>query len=198
VYDALTAQEAWRSDCREMAALVPGPRVLDLGVGTGTSAVEMARADPARSHVGADLSAPMLRLAARRARRSTVRLRLVRADALALPFRDGAFDGATGHSVLYLLPDAARALGEIRRVVRPGGRVAFLEPARRPGSLAAALREGGPRHAAAMALWRAMAALHHRFDEERLAALLASAGLAETRAWPVLGGYGIVATAVRT
>jgi ubiquinone/menaquinone biosynthesis C-methylase UbiE len=181
-----------------MAALVPGPRVLDLGVGTGTSAVEMARADPGRRHVGVDVSAPMLRLAARRARSAAVPLRLVRADALALPFREAAFDGATGHSFLYLLPDAARALREIRRVVRPGGRVAFLEPALRPGSLRRALREGGARHAAAMSLWRAMALLHRRYDEGRLAALLASSGLREARAWPVLGGYGIMATAVRT
>ena len=68
VYELLTDHEAWRRDCRDMAELVAGPRVLDLGVGPGTSALEMARADPARRHVGLDVSAAMLRRAARRAR----------------------------------------------------------------------------------------------------------------------------------
>src|SRR5512136_853076 len=114
VYDFLTDHPAWLEDCRAMAALVPGPRVLDLGIGPGTGAIEMARADPARRHVGLDLSAPMLRRARGRARRAGLALPLLRADALALPLRAAAFDGATGHSLLYLLPDAAAALCEVR------------------------------------------------------------------------------------
>jgi ubiquinone/menaquinone biosynthesis C-methylase UbiE len=180
-----------------MAALVDGPRVLDLGVGPGTSAVEMARADPSRRHVGIDLSGRMLRRAARRARAAGATLRLVRADALRLPFRTAAFDGATGHSVLYLLPDARAALAEVRRVVRPGGRVAFLEPAARAAPLGPALQRGGPRHATAMALWRAMSRLHGRFDEAALVALLSAAGFEDGRARPALGGFGIVCAATR-
>ena len=57
VYELLTDHEAWREDCRALAALVPGPRVLDLGIGPGTGAVAVARADPARRHVGVDVSA---------------------------------------------------------------------------------------------------------------------------------------------
>lgn len=180
-----------------MAALVPGPRVLDVGVGPGTSAIEMARAAPDRRHVGLDLSPRMLRRASRRARDANVPLPLVRGDALRLPFRDATFDGATGHSVLYLLPDAARALAEIRRVVRPGGRVAFLEPAAGRGSLGRALQDGGTRHAVSMTLWRGMSCLHRRFDERGLLAALLAAGFEGARAWPVLAGYGIAATAVR-
>ena len=56
-----------------MAPLVPGPRVLDLGIGPGTSALEMWRADPARRHVGLDLSAPMLRRARAPRRRARPR-----------------------------------------------------------------------------------------------------------------------------
>jgi len=195
VYELLTDHEAWREDCRALAALVPGPRVLDLGIGPGTGAIEMARADPARRHVGLDLSAPMLRRARARALRAGLALHLLRGDALALPFRAGAFDGATGHSLLYLLPDAAAALREVRRVLRPGGRVAFLEP--RPGASLRRALAAGAHHALAMALWRGMAALHRRFDEASLPALLLAAGFDDARAWPVLSGFGVMAVATR-
>jgi ubiquinone/menaquinone biosynthesis C-methylase UbiE len=180
-----------------MASLVPGPRVLDLGIGPGTSALEMWRAAPDRRHVGLDRSRPMLRRARRHAAARGLVLPLVRADALALPFRDGGLDGATGHSILYLLDDPARALAEVRRALRPGGGVAFLEPRTRDGRLGEALSAGGARHAFAMAMWRGMSRLHRRFDEETLVALLSAAGFADARAWPVLSGFGVMATAVR-
>ncbi len=196
VYEVVTRNPTWREDWRAMAALVPGPRVLDLGVGPGTSAIEMAAADASRRHVGVDLSAAMLRRAAARARAARVPLALLRADALALPVRAATFDGATGHSFLYLLPDPERALAEVRRALRAGGRVAFLEPRAGAASLRDAARRG-PRHTASMVLWRGMSRLHRRWDEDALAALLARAGFAQARAWPVLSGYGVMATALR-
>jgi SAM-dependent methyltransferase len=196
VYDLLTDHAAWRRDCRAMATLVPGPRVLDLGIGPGTSALEMWRADPGRRHVGLDVSAPMLRRARSRAAALGMALPLVRADALQLPFRAGTLDGATGHSFLYLLDDPAAALAEVRRALRPGCGVAFLEPRAGPPRLRSALGEG-PRHALAMTLWRGMSRLHRRFDEGSLSALLLAAGLEGARAWPVLSGYGVMATALR-
>ncbi|HEY6100240.1 MAG TPA: methyltransferase domain-containing protein [Anaeromyxobacter sp.] len=192
----MTDHAAWREDCRAMAALVPGPRVLDLGIGPGTGALEMARADPSRRHVGLDASEWMVRLAAARARAAGTPLPLVRADALALPVRRGAFDGATGHSLLYLLPDAAAALREVHRALRPGGRVAFLEPRAAGADLRAALRSS-LHHAFAMTLWRGMSRLHRRYDEASLPALLAQAGFSGARAWPVLSGFGVMATAER-
>lgn len=196
VYERLTDHVAWRDDCRRMAALVPGPRVLDLGVGPGTSALEMWRADPSRRHVGLDLSPSMLRRARARAEALGAALPLVRADAMRLPFRGGAFDGVTGHSLLYLLEDAGAALAEVRRVLRPGGGVAFLEPRADGADLRRALA-GGAHHAVAMALWRGMSRLHRRFDERSLPEALGRAGFAAARAWPVLSGFGVMAVAVR-
>ena len=196
VYDLVTDQPAWRRDCRELGALVPGPRVLDLGVGTGLSALEMARATPGRLHVGLDRAAPMLATARARSAAAQLLVALVRADAAALPFRTGAFDGATGHSFLYLVDDPASTLGELVRVLRPGGRVAFLEPRDGAPSFAPPFR-AGLRHGLAMALWRTMSKVHRRYDERSLPAALEAGGFRDARAWPVLDGFGVMATAER-
>jgi SAM-dependent methyltransferase len=156
----------------------------------------MARADRSRRHVGLDVSAWMLRRARRRARRAGVRLPLLRGDALALPVRGGALDGATAHSVLYLLPDPVAALREVRRALRPGGALAVLEPRAGPPDARRALG-ASPHHAVAMAMWRGMSGLHRRFDEGSLPDLLRAAGFEGARAWPVLSGYGVMAAAAR-
>ncbi len=155
VYDLITNQEPWRRDCREMARLVPGGRVLDLGVGPGTSALEMAGASPSARFVGLDLSWRMLERAQAHAAQKRVALPLGHGDALRLPFRDESFDGATGHSVLYLLPDARAVLAEVYRVVRPGGRIAFLEPREGKARILPTFRDG-LRAGTAMGLWRVM------------------------------------------
>jgi SAM-dependent methyltransferase len=190
-YAFLTGHQAWLDSCRALGDLVPGPRVLDVGVGPGGVAAAMAPRDASRVHVGLDRSAAMLR----RAARAGGRLLLLRADAAALPSRT-AHDGATLHSVLYLLPDPERALGELRRALRPGGRVALLEPRAGGASLRGALAMGW-RCGASMALWRTMSGVHARHDEASLAALLERAGFRGARAWPVLAGYGVAAAAER-
>jgi ubiquinone/menaquinone biosynthesis C-methylase UbiE len=196
LYALLTGHEAWRRNACALASLVPGPRVLDLGIGPGTGAIEWAQGDGSRIPLGLDSSAAMLRRASAAARRAGLRLPLVQACATALPLRTGTLDGATGHSLLYLLPDPAKALHELHRAVRPGGRVAFLEP--RGGPLPwRGLATIDPRVAASMLLWRTMSRLHRRFDEGSLSTLLTEAGFTEVRAWPVLGGFGVMACALR-
>ncbi len=195
VYDRLVDHAPWRQDCRDLGALLGG-HILDLGVGPGVSAVEMAQTARGARVAGIDLSASMLRRARRNAAAARLTLALVRADAAALPFGAATFDAAAGHSFLYLVRDAAAVLAEVRRVVRPGGRVAFLEPRAGPARLAPAFASG-LRAGTAMALWRVMSRLHRRYSEADLAALLASAGFGEARAWPVLDGLGVVTTAVR-
>jgi ubiquinone/menaquinone biosynthesis C-methylase UbiE len=201
VYDALTAQDAWRRHCRAMAARVPGRRVLDVGIGPGVSGIEMVRAAPGKRLVGVDASAAMLRRAHRHAVAAGVRLPLVRADAGRLPFADHAYDGATGHSVLYLLDDGDAVLREIRRVVRPGGAIAFLEPSALGGrARRRALRRSyrhGARFGTSMLLWGVFSALHGRYTAGTLAAQLLRCGFAHPRVSPAFGGLGLVAVAAR-
>src|SRR5436190_13369390 len=104
--------EVWRAHCRAMVPLLgAGPaKILDLGIGPGVSGIEMARADAGALFVGVDLAAAMLARARRNVREAGVRLPLVRADAARLPFADGSFDAAAGHSFLYLLDDAPAVL----------------------------------------------------------------------------------------
>jgi SAM-dependent methyltransferase len=103
---------------------VQGRRVLELGCGAAAGArwVATAGADA----VGLDLSSGMLRHARAGSRRSGVVVPLVQADALALPFRDAAFDIVfTAFGAVPFVADSAALMREVARVLRPGGRWVF-------------------------------------------------------------------------
>lgn len=203
IYDAITNQEIWRAHCREMAKLVPEETVLDLGIGPGISGIEMARAAPRMRLVGVDLSAAMIARARRHVAAAGVDLPLVCCDALRLPFPDASFGGATGHSFLYLVGDADSVLREVHRVVRAGGRVAFLEPNRsigffaRFGAVLRAFTHGNLRFGVSMFLWSVFSALHGRYAPSALAAQLERCGFTNARTEPTLSGLGLLATATR-
>lgn len=201
IYDAITAQDTWRGHCREMAAQVPGRRVLDLGIGPGVSGIQMLRADPRKVVVGVDCSASMIERAKRHVAAAGVALMLVRGDASHLPFADATYEGATGHSFLYLLADSDAVLKEVHRVVRSGGRVAFLEPNRvDPRERRRAVRDAyrrGFRFGTSMLLWSIFSALHGRYTPTSLAAQLTQCGFVETRVIAAFEGLGLMATAQR-
>lgn len=99
--------------------LQPGERVLELGCGTGSMWQGVTL--PADCHVTlTDLSEGMLETA----RMNTVHLNAAYAvcDAMALPYPDAAFDVVIANMMLYHVPDVGKALSEIRRVLKPGGR----------------------------------------------------------------------------
>ena len=105
-----------------VAAVVrPGDRVLDVCCGTGDLAI--AARSAGGDVVGLDFSARMLE----RARRKSESIAWVEGDVLPLPFEGGSFDAATVGFGARNLDDLERALGELRRVLVPGGRLAILE-----------------------------------------------------------------------
>ena len=134
VYDAMNRVMTGGLDVRwrrlAAAAVVrPGDRVLDAACGTGDLAIADKRAGAA-SVVGLDFSERMLARARRKAP-----LEWVHGDLLALPFDDASFDAATIGFGVRNVADLDRALAELRRVLRPGGRLAILEITRPRGVL---------------------------------------------------------------
>lgn len=104
-------------------------RVLDVGSGTGAMAVAAAERWPDAAIDGVDISAGMLAIARRTiaaAGDAGRRVALAQAPADRLPFADGTFDLVLTAFVLQLVPSRPRALREMRRVLRPGGRLAYV------------------------------------------------------------------------
>jgi SAM-dependent methyltransferase len=98
--------------------------VLDLACGPGIYTREIARRIPGGQVVGLDISPPMLAYAAARASREGLRnVTWVHGDAMNLPFPDGSLDAASCCGALHLFPDPGRALSELHRVLKPGGRL---------------------------------------------------------------------------
>jgi phosphatidylethanolamine/phosphatidyl-N-methylethanolamine N-methyltransferase len=124
-----------RKRAADIVNSLPGRNVLEVGVGTGLALPCYA---PDKRIVGIDLSSDMLALARRRA--ADLGLRnvdgLLEMDAEATEFEDGQFDTAVAMFVASVVPNPRRLLAELRRVVRPGGDILFVN------HFAA---EGGPR-----------------------------------------------------
>ncbi|MBT0565906.1 demethylmenaquinone methyltransferase [Williamsia sp. CHRR-6] len=109
----------WRKATREALDLHPGDVVLDLAAGTAVSTEELAKSG---AHcVAADFSLGMLKAGHRRD------VPKVTADALSLPFGDETFDAATISFGLRNVADVSVALAELRRVLKPGGRLVVCE-----------------------------------------------------------------------
>jgi SAM-dependent methyltransferase len=103
----------------DAARVAAGDRVLDIACGPGPAAASAARRG-ARG-IGIDFAGPMLE----KARALHPGLPLVAGDAEALPFAAGAFDAVVANFGIHHAADPVRALKEARRVLRPGGRIAF-------------------------------------------------------------------------
>jgi demethylmenaquinone methyltransferase/2-methoxy-6-polyprenyl-1,4-benzoquinol methylase len=114
----------WRERAADLARLRPGDRALDVATGTGDLAVELARrVAPGGEVIGSDFSQGMLE----RARTKAPELTWEWGNALELPYPDDSFDAATVGFGARNFSDLERGLGEMARVVRPGGRVVVLE-----------------------------------------------------------------------
>lgn len=115
----------WRR--RLWSQIPPGSRVLEIGVGTGKN---MRWYPPGVSVVAVDFSPKMLARAVRRARRGRLDVALVLMDAQALALTDASFDAVVTTCVFCSVPDPVLGLQEVRRVLRPDGRIVLLEHVR--------------------------------------------------------------------
>jgi SAM-dependent methyltransferase len=116
--------EKWASRLLELASIDPTMRVLDVACGPGTATLLAAKN---AAHVSAvDFSPGMLEQLRRRVREDNVRnVDAELMDAQRLTFHDGTFDAVVCSFGMMFVPDRARAFEEMRRVLRPGGRVAI-------------------------------------------------------------------------
>ena len=143
IYDAMNTlmtlglDARWRRAAASATGLGPGMHAVDVACGSGSLTRDLARmVGPTGSVDGVDLSAAMLRQAGRRHGSPTAAApRYSVGDALALPFDDGAADATTIAFGLRNVSDHRRALAEMLRVTRPGGRVVVLEIATPSGRM---------------------------------------------------------------
>lgn len=110
------------------AELRPGMRVLDLASGTGEPALSIAPlVGPEGGVTATDVIPEMVQIARDHAEeQGAINMRVEQADAEDLPFPDASFDRVTCRFGVMYFSDVPRALGEVRRVLRPGGRAAFI------------------------------------------------------------------------
>jgi ubiquinone/menaquinone biosynthesis C-methylase UbiE len=123
-------ERAFREDMLRLAALSPGESVLDVGCGTGTLALAAGRyIGPSGSIYGVDASPGMIARARAEARKRGMNVSFENAAAEALPFPEARFDVVLLTLMLHHLPRnvRGRAVDEIRRVLKPAGRVVIVE-----------------------------------------------------------------------
>jgi ubiquinone/menaquinone biosynthesis C-methylase UbiE len=123
--------------CADAIAAAPGMRVLDIAAGSGQPALAIApRLQPGGTILGIDFSPEMVAVAERRARQAGAsNVSFSTMDAEQLELADASFDAVTCACGLIFFPDAHRALAEMRRVLKPGGRIAIVvwdEPSKSP------------------------------------------------------------------
>jgi demethylmenaquinone methyltransferase / 2-methoxy-6-polyprenyl-1,4-benzoquinol methylase len=119
----------WRNRAIDALGLTQQARVLDVCTGTGDLALAAVDRHRGASVIGIDFAAEMLRLGLNKVRAGSLdsRIRLVRGDAARIPVGDGTCDAATIGFGIRNVAEPERALAEIARVLKPGGRLAILE-----------------------------------------------------------------------
>lgn len=139
---SLGLDRVWRRAAVRALELRPGHRALDLATGTADVALAMIAQQPACTVVGLDPSVGMLEVGREKivAKGLADRVQLEVGDAEVLPFEDRSFDAVAIAFGIRNVPDRARALREMARVTKPGGRIAILELSEPAGVLALGAR----------------------------------------------------------
>lgn len=119
----------WRSQTVKAVAPEKGERILDLAAGTGTSSAALAKSGA--EVIAADFSPGMIEVG----RAKHPQITFVQADAMTLPFADGEFDAVTIAFGLRNVAEPKKALAEMYRVLKPGGRLVICEFSKPPRAL---------------------------------------------------------------
>lgn len=175
-----------------------GARALDVACGTGDLSLALAKGTGARI-VGTDFCRPMLEIARRKASANDFsEIPFIEGDALKLPFADSSFDAVTIAFGLRNLASVEAGLGELRRVLKPGGRAAILEFSTPvvPGFRALfrlyftrVLPKVGGMISGSRGAYEYLPDSVSRFpDQKRLAAMMREAGFAEVEYKNLTGG----------
>lgn len=133
-YDAMDFREVNQAFADGAVALNPGPaKVLDLGTGTARIPILMAKQRPQWQITAVDLAPSMLAIAEKHLQREglTAQITLALVDSKQLPYGDRTFDLVVSNSLIHHLSDPLPCLGEIRRILKPGGQC-FLRDLFRP------------------------------------------------------------------
>jgi ubiquinone/menaquinone biosynthesis C-methylase UbiE len=129
VFDAQREIQELKAIALERTDVTAGRSVLDVGCGFGLETLRLAkRVGPTGSVTGLDSSAVFLAEARRRAAAAGLSIDFRQGDAAQLPFQDGSFDIGRAERLLIYLDDPGAAVSELKRVVRPGGSIALIEP----------------------------------------------------------------------
>lgn len=128
---SLGTERAFRDKLVELARLAPGESVLDVGCGTGTLAIAARRRVGSAGKVnGIDPSPEMIARARKKTLKARVEVVFETAVAESLPFPQATFDAVLSTAMLHHLPDQEarrQCIHEIRRVLRPGGRLLAVD-----------------------------------------------------------------------
>jgi SAM-dependent methyltransferase len=152
-YGGIGRQQVLGKVRKALGGLPSFGRALEIGAGTGYFSLNMLQAGAIADAVCTDISPGMLETLQANARRLDLDVETVACDAEQLPFADEGFDLVFGHAVLHHVPDLDRAFGELRRVLRPGGRLFFAGEPSRYGDRIADVPKRAATYAAP--LWRA-------------------------------------------
>lgn len=114
------------------ARIIPAAqgRVLEIGIGSGLNLPYYGTA--VEQVIGLDPAPKLLAMAREAARRTAIPLDLIEDSAEAIPLDNGSIDTVVTTWTMCSIPDAQRALGEMRRILKPGGRLLFVEHGRSP------------------------------------------------------------------
>ncbi|CAN5830988.1 hypothetical protein BH24ACI5_BH24ACI5_17670 [soil metagenome] len=160
----------------------PGRRILDVGCGTGTAEVKLSRLRLTQVDlVAVDLLPERVLVAQTAARAHNIEAHFAAADACALPFASGSFDSVFCVAVLQHIGDVKKAVGEMARVTRAGGRVVAVEPDNSARYFYSSVDEGMRAHDAARRFFSAVAEMRGDMTEmavgPQLPTLFAQSGI---------------------